>query len=83
MIAEHMAAAGIAVDWAYQPAVHLQPVFRALYGTSEGLLPRTEELLSRHLCLPCHPRMSDDDALRVAEALRTAIEGSARHGLGR
>lgn len=83
MIAEHMAAAGIAVDWAYQPALHLQPVFRALYGTSEGLLPRTEELLSRHLCLPCHPRMSDDDAIRVAEAIRTAIEGSARHGLGR
>jgi perosamine synthetase len=82
-IAEHMAAAGIAVDWAYQPALHLQPVFRTLYGTREGLLPRTEELMSRHLCLPCHPRMSDDDALRVADALRAAVANSALHGTGK
>lgn len=80
-IAERMEAAGIAVDWAYQPAVHLQPVFRALYGYSEGLLPRTEELLSRHLCLPCHPRMSDDDALCVVDALRTAVADCVRRGL--
>lgn len=72
-ISERMAGAGIAVDWAYQPALHLQPVFRELYGTGEGMLPRTEELLSRHLCLPCHPRMSDDDAVRVARELRDAV----------
>lgn len=83
VIAERMAAAGIAVDSAYQPAVHLQPVFRALYGTHDGLLPRTEELLSRHLCLPCHPRMSDDDALRVANALRAAIEDCGHRGAGK
>ncbi len=72
-ITERMASAGIAVEWAYQPALHLQPVFRDLYGTTEGMLPRTEELLSRHLCLPCHPRVSDDDAVRVASELRSAI----------
>ncbi len=75
-----MAAAGIAVDWAYQPAMHLQPVFQGLFGFSEGLLPRTEALLSRHLCLPCHPRISDDDAMRVADALITVIAG---YGLGK
>lgn len=72
-ITERMATAGIAVDWAYQPALHLQPVFRNLYGTAEGMLPRTEDLLSRHLCLPCHPRISDDDAVRVAMELRAAV----------
>jgi dTDP-4-amino-4,6-dideoxygalactose transaminase len=63
---------GIVVDWAYQPALHLQPVFRALYGATEGLLPRSEDLLSRHICLPCHPRMSLDDARYVARALKEA-----------
>jgi perosamine synthetase len=72
-ITDRMAAAGVTVDWAYQPALHLQPVFRELYGTAEGLLPQTEDLLSRHLCLPCHPRMSNDDAIRVANELRAAV----------
>lgn len=73
LVTERMAAAGVAVDWAYQPALHLQPVFRNLYGTVEGMLPETEDLLSRHLCLPCHPRMTDEDALHVARALREAV----------
>jgi perosamine synthetase len=77
-ISERMAAFGIAVDWAYQPALHLQPVFRDLYGTTEGLLPRTEDLLSRHLCLPCHPRMTDEDAIQVAKVLRDAVHDVSR-----
>ncbi len=77
-ITERMAAAGVTVDWAYQPPLHLQPVFRDLYGTTEGLLPRTEDLLSRHLCLPCHPRMSDENALRVARELRAAIDDTTQ-----
>lgn len=72
-ITERMAACGIAVDWAYQPALHLQPVFRDLYATAEGLLPQTEDLLSRHLCLPCHPQMTNHDAIRVARELRVAV----------
>lgn len=72
-ITDHMAAAGIAVDWAYQPALHMQPVFRRLYGSGEGQLPRTEDILSRHLCLPCHPRMSDDDALHVTRTIQEAM----------
>jgi dTDP-4-amino-4,6-dideoxygalactose transaminase len=74
-IAAHMADEGIAVDWAYEPALHLQPVFRDLYGTAEGLLPRTEDILSRHLCLPCHPRMTDEDAIRVAKTFKDAVAG--------
>lgn len=68
-----MGTAGIAVDTAYQPPLHLQPVFREIYGTAEGLLPRTEHLLRRHLCLPCHPRISDESAVRVARQLKDAV----------
>lgn len=73
VVTEHMNKSGIAVDWAYQPALHLQPVFRELYGTSEGMLPRTEALLSRHLCLPCHPRITNNDVIYVAKTLKEAI----------
>ena len=75
-ITERMAAAGVSVDWAYQPALHLQPVFRDLYRTGRGLLPKTEDLLSRHLCLPCHPRITDIDANYVASSLLDSVKNS-------
>lgn len=73
MLTERMIAAGIMVDWAYQPPLHLQPVFKELYGTTKGMLPKTEALLSRHICLPCHPQMTDEDALFVARTFRTMV----------
>jgi perosamine synthetase len=73
-VTQRMGAAGVSVDWAYDPPLHLQPVFRELYGTAEGHLPRTEDLMARHICLPCHPRMSADDAAHVAQSLKDALD---------
>ena len=78
VITEQLAENGITIDWAYQPALHLQPVFRNLYGTFEGMLPRSEELLSRHICLPCHPRMSEEDAIYVSNTLRKILNDMVR-----
>ena len=73
-LTEKMIETGISIDWAYQPALHLQPVFRKLYGTMEGQLPRTEKILSKHICLPCHPRMRIEDAAHVARSLKNALD---------
>jgi len=73
-VTESMRQAGVLVDWAYQPALHLQPVFRDLYGTMVGQLPRTEDLLARHICLPCHPQMSKEDAIYAAQSLKVALD---------
>lgn len=75
-ITERMAANGVATDWAYQPALHLQPAFQQICGTREGDLPVTEALLARHLCLPCHPRISDEDAVYVAQQLIDAVHAA-------
>lgn len=72
-----MKEAGISVDTTYQPAIHLQPVFRKLYGTAPGLLPTTEQVLSRHLCLPCHPRMTRADAIFVSKTLLEIVNDSS------
>jgi perosamine synthetase len=72
-----MKEAGISVDTTYQPAIHLQPVFRKLYGTAPGLLPTTEQVLSRHLCLPCHPRMTRADAVFVSKTLLEIVNDSS------
>ena len=72
-VTKYMKSKGVVVDWSYQPALHLQPVFKKLYDTYEGQLPYSEDYLSRHICLPCHPRISDEEAYYVADTLRNTI----------
>lgn len=66
---DRLAADKITVDWAYDPPLHLQPVFQQTLGTKTGMLPRSESILSRHLCLPVHARMREGDAEFVAQRL--------------
>jgi dTDP-4-amino-4,6-dideoxygalactose transaminase len=40
-----------------------------MFDTKPGLLPKSEEILSRHICLPVHARMRDVDAQFVSERL--------------
>ncbi len=75
---EALAADGIAVDWAYDPPVHLQPVFRQLMGTQKGMFPRSESALSRHLCLPIHPRLRECDAEYILERVAYHAADQAR-----
>ena len=42
---------GIEADLAYNPPLHLQPVMKKLYNNQKGMLPRSENILSRHICL--------------------------------
>jgi len=65
---------GITVDWAYNPPLHLQPVFKDLYKTYNGQLPVTEDCSSRHICLPCHPGMSEDDAFHVTNSIKLLLQ---------
>ena len=72
-LTEKMNVKGISVDWAYNPPLHLQPVFINLYKTYQGQLPITEDCLNRHVCLPCHPGMTEEDTFRVIEGLRNIL----------
>jgi perosamine synthetase len=69
VLRDRLAADGISIDWAYDPPLHLQPVFRETMGTKPGMLPTSERVLSRHICLPVHAQMRDIDAQFVAERL--------------
>ena len=65
---------GVYADTAYNPPLHLQPVFQSLYGTDTGLLPVTEDILQRHICLPCHPKMTKEECSFVISSLKEAIK---------
>jgi perosamine synthetase len=69
VLKQALAADRITIDWAYDPPVHLQPVFRRLLKTREGMLPRAEALLRRHICLPIHARLRDIDVEYIVDRL--------------
>ncbi len=60
---------GIEADTAYNPPLHLQPVMANLYKIQKNMLPISEDILSRHICLPSHQNMKAEDANYVCDNL--------------
>jgi perosamine synthetase len=56
----------------YDVPLHQQPVFAEFGGAA---LPVTEDLCARHICLPVHSDMTDDEADEVLTAVR-AVYGA-------
>ena len=67
----------VSVNWSYFPPVHLQPVFRDLYRTREGMCPVAEDVCARCLNLPMHVRLSTADAEYVCEAFEAVYKSLA------
>lgn len=70
----------IFADLTYQPALHLQPVFQDILGTSVGDLPKSENILKQHICLPCHQNMTIDDAKFVIKILTLSLKKNSQVG---
>ncbi|MBN1914129.1 MAG: DegT/DnrJ/EryC1/StrS family aminotransferase [Candidatus Omnitrophica bacterium] len=64
---------GIKIDWPYQPLLHLQPVFRKLYGIRPGSFKRSEELADSHFCLPMHMGIKEKDALFITDKIIRSV----------
>ncbi len=64
---------GIVIDWAYDPPLHLQPLFRDRCRTALGDLPVTENAMKYFICLPIHPRMDETDACYIASTLKQEV----------
>lgn len=71
---ERLAIRGIPIDFPYTPLLHLQPIFQKLYGIKHGSFPKTEQLATRHFCLPMHPLLTNDDAGEIAEILKQELQ---------
>ena len=71
----------VPIAWSYWPPIHLQPVFRRLYGTTDGQLPQAEDVTERLVNFPMHVRLSDEDVDYILEAFLAcykALRGSRR-----
>lgn len=61
----------------YALPLHRQPVFT---GLADRPFPVTEEVCARHVCLPVHSDMTDDEADHVVESLVAVLEQTANEG---
>ncbi len=65
--------AGIQAGAHYVPPDHLHPFFLER-GSYQGLLPNTEKVADRIICLPCHQYMDSDEVYYVATKTRDILK---------
>jgi perosamine synthetase len=61
----------------YFSPLHLQPLYREMFGFRPGDFPVTERVAASSLALPFSSRLGDEDVGYVAEALVAAVGSSA------
>ena len=66
--------AGIGASVHYPTPIHLQPAWRCL-GYGRGDFPVAERFAEHCLSLPCFPGITEEEQVRVAEALSAALRG--------
>ncbi|MHB8671984.1 MAG: DegT/DnrJ/EryC1/StrS family aminotransferase, partial [Acidimicrobiales bacterium] len=59
----------------YFSPIHLQPIYRSMFGHRPGDLPITERVAASTLALPFSSRMTDEEVEYVASALSDAVGG--------
>lgn len=60
------------------PPIHLQPVYREMYGYKEGDFPRSEKIFSQFIDIPCWVGMTDDQIQRVVDVVTSSVEKVAK-----
>jgi perosamine synthetase len=65
----HLEKNGIQCGIHYPIPIHLQPIYRKLYGYKEGDFPESESAAKQVLSLPMHPRLESAQVEEVSKAI--------------
>ena len=57
------------INWAYDPPLHLQPVYKKNSVYNINSYKKTEDLMKRHFHLPLHMQLSKADAKHIVKTL--------------
>jgi len=60
---------GIIINWAYDPPLHLQPVYKKKILLKKNFLKSSENLMKKHFHLPLHMQISERDAKYIVTKL--------------
>ena len=66
---KHLESKGVQVGVHYEIPIHLQPIYREMFGFKEGSLPVTERLCRQVLTLPMFPDMTTEQVEYVCESV--------------
>ncbi len=66
----HLESNGIGVGVHYEIPIHLQPIYREMYGFKEGMLPITERLCKEVLTMPMFVDIKDEQIKYVVENIK-------------
>ncbi|MBE0518664.1 MAG: DegT/DnrJ/EryC1/StrS family aminotransferase [Thermoplasmata archaeon] len=66
----HLESKGIGVGVHYEIPIHLQPIYREMYGFKEGMLPITERLCKEVLTMPMFVDIEDEQIKYVVENIK-------------
>jgi perosamine synthetase len=55
----------ISINWAYDPPLHLQPVYKKKYLKMRKQYLNTENLMKKHFHLPLHMQITESDAKKI------------------
>jgi len=72
-VQEKLREVGIPTAVHYPIPLHLQPVFAGL-NLPTGRFPLAESVAKRVVSLPMHPYLTEDELVRIAVALKEAID---------
>ncbi len=59
----------ISINWAYDPPLHLQPVYKTKYLKMRKQYLSTENLMKKHFHLPLHMQISESDAKKIIKTV--------------
>ena len=58
----------------YELPCHLQPIFKDLYGFTDGAFPVAEDVCKRQICLPVFATMTEEQAKYVVDSLMEVLK---------
>lgn len=74
-LVSYLAECGVETGVHYPLPIHLQPVYRELYGYSEGAYPVSESLSKILVSLPIFPALKDEEVSYVCDRIRAFFGG--------
>jgi dTDP-4-amino-4,6-dideoxygalactose transaminase len=62
----------------YTAPIHLQPIYRQMYGYKGGEFPNSEALCNSELSIPMHPSLTSEDVEFISGAIHDFYQERSR-----
>jgi dTDP-4-amino-4,6-dideoxygalactose transaminase len=72
-LAEYLKKEGIQTGVHYPIPIHLQPIYRKMFGFKEGMFPVAEEFAKHALSLPMYPSLGRENVRTVCEKINSFL----------